>query len=543
MLPVALLLGIAATLAPAPGAAAAGGPVAVAVVVPITARSGGDGLLDAAELELQTSPAGVLSRELDAALATPATIALDPMILASIRVLGSTAPDSALAWVDRLAAAPNPVFLLSYADADLSAFARAGALDLAQPLGFDFALADGAFDPAPTSTPTATPDPTPSPTPADGEPLPHPTTGELLAWPDALGPIAWPSEGSAAGGDIARYQAAGYSAVLLSSGNVSETSGALADISGMRVVVADSAASELLREASSSLDPVTRTATVDRLRAALDGLGAAHPGRSVVLTLGRTDDESTVGLDDALTALSASGSVDLVGLSDVLAGSAEAASVVDGTPSTAVERAAAFASTERAESLFSSILADPLALTAPRRLALLDLFAVASTADAAWADRADEFQDESDAILGAVTISDPGSVLVTSSSTTLPVRIENRLDFPVTVRVDAQPQRPLLRVESPAEVTIEPGSSKTVRLEAQAITNGRVVVNVTISSPVNGVQIGAAQHIPVDLQAQWETVGLIVGIVVVLVFALGIVRNVVVRRRRAARERAGRAER
>ena len=44
------------------------------------------------------------------------------------------------------------------------------------------------------------------------------------------------------------------------------------------------------------------------------------------------------------------------------------------------------------------------------------------------------------------------------------------------------------------------------------------------------------QEIFADLQAQWETVGIILGIVVALVFAAGIIRNVVVRRR-AGRER------
>ena len=71
-----------------------------------------------------------------------------------------------------------------------------------------------------------------------------------------------------------------------------------------------------------------------------------------------------------------------------------------------------------------------------------------------------------------------------------------------------------------------------------AITNGEVVVVVSLSSPSTGTAIGRPRSFNADLQAQWETVGLIVGGVVVLVFVAGIVRNVVVGRRRAAAARA-----
>ena len=91
------------------------------------------------------------------------------------------------------------------------------------------------------------------------------------------------------------------------------------------------------------------------------------------------------------------------------------------------------------------------------------------------------------------------------------------------------------RIETPTEVTIEPDSSKTVRLDAQAITNGQVTVQVTLSSPSTGQQIGSTTRFAVDLQAQWETVGLIVFAALGLVFAVGIARNIVLRRRKAGR--------
>jgi hypothetical protein len=552
----AVVVTVAALLAPAvvAGSAAAAPradapPIAVSVVVPITATPGDDGLLDAAALEIATSPAGTLTRELDELLTTSATIALDPMIPASIRVLGSAAPASALDWLDRLAAAPNEVFLLAYADADLTPLARNDSLDLAAPVDFGFAIDPAAFGPAQTPEPTAsaTPTPTPDPTgtpdpgqddPADDDPPPLPTTEQLLAWAGALPGIAWPSAGSVAASDLAGYTAAGYTSLLLSSANLSETSGALAGLGDLSAIVADSAASELFTQASTSIDDVTREQAVTRLGAALDGLAAAHPGRSVVLTLDRRTAFSFYGLEETFAAIDARASTVMAGLSDVLSGPAEAASVVDGPAGEPVATAPSLTAAVRAEAEFATILSDPALLTAPRRIELLALLAVQRGTGPGWATDAREFLARSAQILSSVEIVDTGSLFVASSSTAIVVRVSNALEFPVTVRIDARPLRPLLQIDSPAEVTVEPGSSKTVRLDAQAITNGQVVVEVRLSSPLTGTPIGVKRDFDAELQAQWETVGIVVGAVVALVFAAGIARNVIVRRRRAAAARA-----
>src|SRR5215207_3423323 len=81
------LLGPALVATPA-GATSHTGDLVVSVVVPITAPWGDGGFLDAETLTTATSPTGVLTHELDEVLTTSATIALDPMILASIRLLG-----------------------------------------------------------------------------------------------------------------------------------------------------------------------------------------------------------------------------------------------------------------------------------------------------------------------------------------------------------------------------------------------------------------------------------------------------------------------
>lgn len=537
---VGALIGAVALLAPglvaAPASATShdAGDLVVSVVVPITAPWGDGGFLDAETLTAATSPTGVLTHELDEVLSTSATIALDPMILASIRLLGSAAPETAIDWLDRLEGASNDVFLLAYADADLAALARADSLDLAQPTDLEFALDPAAFGPSPTATPTSEPTGTPQP---DGPPAP-PTTEQLLAWADPIGRIAWPAEGAVAAGDLDRFDAAEYDAVLLSSANVSQTGTAHVDIDGFPGLVSDSAASDLLRAAAATLDATARQDAVSRLGLTLDGLAAANPGRAVVLTLDRTPTFSITGLAETLGSLVARGSTRFSGLSAVLAADSESATVVETPAGPAVGRAPTLTDALRAEQAFATILTDPRPLIVPRQLALLKLLTVQNLASDSWQADADTFLARSAEILGSVTIVDTQDVLVTSSNTSVPVRVANALEFPVTVRVDARPLRPLLRIESPAELTVEPGSSRTINLGAQALANGEVVVEVTISSPATGAEIAPVHFVNADLQAQWETVGIIVGVIVALVFAVGIVRNVVLRRRAATRERA-----
>lgn len=523
----ALLVSMLAAPLAAAAPRATGDGLTISVVVPITAPWGDDGILDADTLATATSPTGVLARELDEVLATTATVALDPMIPASIRLLGSAAPESAVDWLDRLESAANEVFLLAYADADLTALARAESLDLAAPLDLTFALDPAAFGPAHSGTPT----PEPTATPPTDDPPPLPTADELLAWPDPIGAIAWPAERSSSADDLTAYAAAGYDATLLSSANLSSVSTALVDVDGATGLVAESAASALLREAAAAIEATPRQDALRRLGVELDALAAAHPGRSVVLTLDRTPTFAIPGLSEAVGTIAARESTRVTGLSAVLAGTAVSADVIEPEPTAATELAPTLTAALRAEREFATILTDPTPLIVPRQLAMLKLLTVQGIDTEGWRAEADEYLARSAEIRGSVTIVDTRDVLVTSTNTSMPVRIANALDFAVTVRVEARPLRPLLRIDSPVEVTVEPASSATVNLGAQAVTNGEVVVEVSISSPSTGRQIGPSHRVNADLQAQWETVGIVLGVVVALIFAAGIIRNVVLRRR------------
>ncbi len=103
-----------------------GAQTPIALVVPITAAPMTRGLLTANELAELTAVDGALSAQLDAVDGTGATLAVDPAIPAAIRVLGSAAPPTAVAWLQRLLGLPNDRFALQFGDSDVASQLRAG---------------------------------------------------------------------------------------------------------------------------------------------------------------------------------------------------------------------------------------------------------------------------------------------------------------------------------------------------------------------------------------------------------------------------------
>ena len=127
-------------------------PTPLAIAMPLTVPASSAGLISADLLETYTSTDGILQRQLDQAYNRPVAIGIDPRIIASIRILGNSAPDSATAWLARLESAPNETFPLAFADTDLAATSQAGTGVLA-PTAFE--IDPGLFteDDAPDATP------------------------------------------------------------------------------------------------------------------------------------------------------------------------------------------------------------------------------------------------------------------------------------------------------------------------------------------------------------------------------------------------------
>lgn len=531
---VSIAIGLVVASAVVPSAQAADpGPVEVAIIAPIVAPPGTTGLIAADLLEQYTSATGLLTRQLDAVAGRPVTIAIDPMILASIRVLGTAAPASAVAWLDSLESATNESFLLPYADSDVTLATQAGSTSVLSPQGFDFAIDPALFGPAaetPTPTPTEAPDEDAAPS--------LPTTEDLLAWDSDFPTTIWPREGTVSSGDLSAFSASGFDTVILSSGNVSRdvTTGPSVDLDGTATIVTDDAVSEALRAAATSLSQDELQAALPGLQSAIAQAGAVQDGQAaVVASLDRAVAVTGSSVSLTIASLSADATITLVPLSDALDDSTTgAATLVDGAQD--ADRVAVVSrllEAESAEARFATILADPATITAPRRLEVLGLMSIGWKANTAgWTAATDDFLTASADLLDAVQVVTTSTFTLLADNATLPIPIRNDLAQAVTVYVTVRPETAQLAVtDSLVEVTIEPNSQAKAQIPVQAITNGTVQVLITLTSAA-GIGIGQPAVTEINVQAGWETpVVLVLAGIVVLVFAIGLVRNILRRRR------------
>ena len=524
---LALLLGLAggvagvAPAAPAATTLGADGTVTLTVVVPLAVPEAETGFIPIDALAQYTSASGLLTRELDAVIGRPVAIAIDPRIIASIRILGSSAPPSALAWLARLAAVSNETFPLTYADSDITLATQAGSGRVLEPESFDFAI-----DPALFTPPDAL-DPTPAPTPPAIE---LPTSESLLQWPYSLTSIAWPREGSVVADDLAAIAAGGYVTTLLSSSNVTrEEPSPLVTVGDSRVAVADDTVSTALRAAVASVGVEDWQAAMSTVFATLDAAPA-----SVLATLDRSVPITGTHVADTLAALQADPRVRFTGLRELLTEAPDGATLVD-MPQDAsrLARVTLLLDAERADTRFATVADSPATITAPRRLELLSLLSTAWLQNPdGWITATDTHLTASSVLRASVQVVAYSSFNLLADSAGLPIAVSNTLDQPVTVYITVRPETALLAVvDSRVALVVEPDSQAKGQIPVQAVSNGTVRVLITLSSGV-GVPVGDPATAEINVQAGWETpIVLVIGAIVVLVFAVGIVRNILRRRR------------
>ncbi len=517
----------ASTAGPARQIGASGAPVSIAIVVPITVSPDpvGTGLIDADHLRSYTAPTGILTRQLDAVIDTAAVIGLDPMIVASIRVLGSSAPPTARTWLQRLTSATNEIFPLAYADADPAIVTgTTGGASLLSNLDFQFAINPANFGPAQSASPTPTP--TPSATPSDIVPLP--TNADILDWPYTQDGIAWPSDDTVASSVLGPLSEAGYHDVLLTSQNVSSADSALVDLGGgIDGLIADAGMTSLVRDASYSGDDAGYTDALGRLDAAIDGMQAVSPGRTVIATLDRKWPIGALRIAGVLQNIESLGSAQSVGLSAVLSGSRESAKVVDESVDAAdAEEARRAIGTVAPEAAFATVAGDDAAdITSPRRLELLSVLAVSWVrADDGWGTRLQNYLTASAKLLASVRVVHGSNLFVTANSANIPVTVSNALAVPIHVQVAVRSTTGILQIDKPeVDLTVEPNSSNKALVPAQALSTGTVTAMVTLRSAADpSVRVGFRDFVEVDVQPAWEGIGtLIVVLVLVLVFGAG----------------------
>jgi len=516
-------------------------PVELALALPITTPAGSAGLIPAVALETFTSPTGLLTRQLDGVLNRPVAIAIDPMIIASIRVLGDAAPPSAVAWLDTLAQASNDIFPLSYADADISLEAQAGSSTVLSPISFDHAIDPSRFTgSAPRASAEGSDAGTPSPTPA---PVVPPTTDELLAWDYTATGIGWPTEGFVASGDLPVFTASGLTTILLSESQVTRTDkgaagngGALVTVGANRALVVDDSLSRAIRRATAApSDEAWKSAIAEATaRLAVVSAESTEQPRMLLATFDRGWPPTTERLRQTLDAIGGIPWEDSATLGQALAAEPAVDAVLEpqAVPETRLEPARMLLLRESEITGFSSAVTDPATVTAPHRLDLLALYATGWSEDPAWEEAVASSLSASTAVLNSVTVTTKGPINVLATQVDIPVTLSNALDQPVTVRVELTPSNGRLVVGSDVVTTIDPESALTIKVPVSAkVGNGDVTLRVTAYSPT-GVPIGQPGVVEVNVQAEWEGVGsALFAILVVAFFGFGVWRNIARRRK------------
>lgn len=516
----------------------AGQTAQIGVLVPITATPAGGALLTAEELSTLTAEDGALTAQLDGVVGTAAVLAIDPAIMASIRVLGTAAPASATEWLARLDDLPNERFALQFGDADATAQAHAQLPSLLQPTTFAPFLDERNFPKTPAAPITDAPDTTATPSPAATDSPAFPDDAALSEVEGAAPGILWP-RGDVTQDDLATFEEYLGRAPLtvLPSSSVDGAVSAHATAGSSGLLVTADAASAVLSQAAAENDPAARQRALAAATAHLALAAQSSPTSPLLVGLERDETRSADALRDAISTADTAG----FSLADLRATPAAPASLTaepDAARAAAVNELLADESTLTG---FSTILADPALLLSPERIRILRTLAV-GIPTASFDAEVLEHRDATRETLGAVSIPPSSTIQLLTAAADLPFRVRNDLPWPVTVRLTVIPTDLRLDVERVTTAEVPANSSTRVKVPVSArVGSGELTLRLSLSSPT-GVAIGGTESVRVAVRAEWETIGLAVlgGLIVVLI-GLGVWRTVR-RRRNEANESAADAD-
>lgn len=503
-------------------------PIELVVIAPLAAPPTVTGILDAPTLETLTTPGGLLAMQLGQLGGRDVTLALDPMIVASIRSLGSSAPDAATAWLSRLANAPNDSFALQWADANpVLSLQATGSVLTAPWIPLDPALF------APEGADTVDVD-------SDDSGMPSlPSQDDLVAWDHSLASIAWPADHTMVESDLDGLQQHGFGGVIVNSVNIPQARirsphVAFGAIDG---IVSNDTVSGLLRAAIAAPTDDAWALAFEGLSNALAQLSESGD-RVIAATLGRVDPSSPLRLSQTLDALTAADGVDLAPLATVLEQPAVSSDFTETEAGADKDRANTIASLHRAEAAviaFSDVIDEPAALLSSRRAKLLALLSAGwGSVDPLWQTGAEEYLTDCAGILGAVTIQDSSTINLLAENGPFPVTVRNDLAHAVTVYVTVRPDRAILRVmDFRVELSIAANSQAKALVPVQVVANGHLATTVSLSS-ANRTPVSAPTRVELNVQAGWEgPVTIIMVSLVSLMLLAGIWRTVRSRRRSA----------
>ena len=515
-------------------------PVPVAIAVPLTVPAGESTFLTVAELTTYTAPGGILTRELGDIQNADVAVGIDPRILASIKVLGNSAPPTALAWLDQLRALPNETFPLAWADADLTAPLHAGETSVLEPKSLDYAIDPSQFPV--NQNPSGT---TPTPTPTSGPTPPVvPTSATLVAWNYTLPLLSWPAENSVLSSDLTKLSQAGITSAILASTNVTPTDtrgmgDASAKVGNTSLAISDSVLSGYLRTAIQSTTRATSSEALTELTTslALVSLESGASPHTVLLTLGPNWAVADTNFERSVSQVSSHPWSTPTNLASILTASPTTVTIAKKTQSSSrIALVTSMLAAEKDVVSFAPIAKAPDVLTSSTRLKLLSLLSNEWT-PASWRTAGRAFLTESDKIVGSVKVNPSNEILAIADQTSLPVSVSNGLDQDVTVNLvvtSLSTRVTLDQKDAVQTVTVDEGAQRRILIPMSALSNGKAAIVVTLVSST-GIQIGKSVTININVQAGWETAGtLIFAALIVGLFAFGIIRTIR-KRRKAAR--------
>ncbi|GAA1977121.1 DUF6049 family protein [Microbacterium pumilum] len=532
----------------------AAAPTQIGVIVPITADAIAGGLLTAAELTELTAPTGSLTSELNAVEGTSVILAVDPAIPAAIRVLGTSAPESALEWLERFDALPQSRFALQFGDADVAVQIKAGLSRPMQPTSLSAYMSPDDFIPVDSPTPTPEPTPTPTPTPtqtadADPDAPVYPDLESLLDIGGGRAGVFWPTAGAAGPDTVATLgdltmEGQTSLTVIPSITTAQGAAGATVPAHGQsegggEVLVYDTDVSTALQQASVVDEAALRGAALTEATAYLAFAASDLRGTAPLLvTLDRDTARSRVGLRSAITT-----ATEAPGAAPVTLGRLAAADPIDiqvadaDIDASRVAAASALFSEETELSRFATILDDSSLLTGPERARILQLLAVAWIPDpVAWSAAVTAHRAATTVTLNSVDLLPTSTVNLFGSGADLGFWVRNDLPYPVNLILYATPDSLRLDVQRATPVVAGASSNTRVEVPVQArVGNGEVTLALQLRSRAS-VAIGNGAFVDVNVRAEWEGVGVIaLSVVVGALLVLGIGRTVLrVRNRRRA---------
>ncbi|KAB1662967.1 DUF6049 family protein [Pseudoclavibacter sp. CFCC 13611] len=478
------------------------------VIVPITAPVAAGRFYTAEQLAQLTGADGELTTQIDALDSLNVQLAVDPKILASIALLGTSAPADALAWKQRLDAFPE-IMPLIWSDADVQALSAAGVSQIGDDL-----LGGGVAG----------------------------STDQPLVLAQAPGDL------SASGLSVV----SGQRPLIISTDRLQDTSAdvSLRRLQGTPVIGANHNLIDALHDSLES-DGAQQQRDLDRITAMATTLGLATQDFSTVTTvLPRGWSQQAKQAGDALRSVAGSGvrfqpGVQITPHHDAQNGG-DTGDQSDGhdAPQTDLDTSSQTAEQDDLSPLgelaqaassvdrLASVSADPQSVHSTFLQQTASLCGAGWTRNDTWRQAVTAQAAESAAQLDAVAITSTTNLTLVSGSSQIPVAVRNDTGQPVTVQVHISPSTGRVTTKSPVSLTIDPHSAATAQVPVRAIANGSVVLNIGITND-HGDPIGETVSRPMDVQAQWEGIGLgIVGAAVTLLFGFGLVRSLIRRRHR-----------